>query len=211
MKTLTQASNRAKPNATTSAEFRRQLKAELTTAGCFAPAPLQQTAHMILIVLVYGAGYALLLTGFNLNFFRFAIALDGQAIDTRGINFYKSMMMGGLPNYFQPFGPPHTSFTRRVETISRLIVKIILHMQQRGLESVSIPRQAVAKRPRITPNYVMRKLDDLPAFHGALELPSIDNLLFYRFNPGDYQFYVGHKKTSPPPSLGQQARIRETA
>jgi fatty acid desaturase len=63
MKTLTQASNRAKSNATTSAEFRRQLKAELTTAGCFAPAPLQQTVHMITIVLVYGAGYALLLTG----------------------------------------------------------------------------------------------------------------------------------------------------
>jgi len=137
-------------------------------------------------------------TGFNLNFFRFAVALDGQPIDTRGINFYKSMMMGGLPNYFQPFGPPHTSFTRRVETISGLIVKIILHMQQRGLESVSIPRQAVAKRPRITPNYVLRKLDDLPAFHGALELPSIDNLLFYRFNPGDYRFHAGCKSASAP-------------
>jgi cation diffusion facilitator CzcD-associated flavoprotein CzcO len=150
-------------------------------------------------------------TGFNLNFFRFTVALDDQPVDTRGINFYKSMMMGGLPNYFQPFGPPHTSFTRRVETISRLIVKIIQHMQQRGLESVSIPRQAVAKRPRITPNYVMRKLDELPAFHGSLELPSIDNLLFYRFNPGDYQFYAGHKRTTRTAGLGQQAGIRETA
>jgi len=32
-------------------------------AGCFAPAPLQQSVHMIIVVLVYTAGYALLLTG----------------------------------------------------------------------------------------------------------------------------------------------------
>jgi monooxygenase len=142
-------------------------------------------------------------TGFNLNFFRFAVALDGQPVDTRGINFYRSMMMGGLPNYFQPFGPPHTSFTRRVETISRLIVKIIRHMQQRGLESVSIPRQAVAKRPRITPTYVIRKLDTLPAFHGSLELPTIDNLLRYRFNPGDYRFEAARKSTAAPATRRQ--------
>ena len=75
MKTLTQASNRAKLNATTSAEFRRQLKAELTTAGCFAPAPLEQTVHMITIVLVYGAGYALLLTGPDIAVLVVAVAM----------------------------------------------------------------------------------------------------------------------------------------
>jgi len=69
----------------------------------------------------------------------------------------------------------------------------------------------VAKRPRITPNYVMRKLDDLPAFHGSLELPSIDNLLFYRFNPGDYQFYSRLKTASVPTRPEQQARAHEIA
>jgi fatty acid desaturase len=63
MKKLTQATSRANPSAITGADFRRQLKAELTTAGCFTPAPLRQSVHMIIIVLVYGAGYALLLTG----------------------------------------------------------------------------------------------------------------------------------------------------
>lgn len=131
----------------------------------------------------------LLATGFNLNFFRFKIAIDDQAVDTRGINFYKGMMMGGLPNYFHPFGPPHTSFTRRIETISGLIVKIIQHMQIHDLKRVSIARKKVPKRPRITPNYVLRHLSELPAFYGTLELPSIDKLLFYRFKEGDYHFY----------------------
>jgi monooxygenase len=148
-------------------------------------------------------------TGFNLNFFRFNVAIDGQPVDTHGINFYKGMMMGGLPNYFQPFGPPHTSFTRRVETISRLIVKIILYMQKQGFESVSIARQPVPQRPRITPGYVMRKLNELPAMHGSLELPSIDNLLFFRFRPADYRFCRGNSHTQP--STRRAGKVYEIA
>ena len=127
-------------------------------------------------------------TGFNLKFFRFELAVDGRDVDTRRINFYKGMMMGGIPNYFQPFGPPHTSFTRRVETVSKLIVRILCHMHQRGLDTVSIPRRSIRQNPRITPGYIMRDLPRLPAFHGSLELPSIDNLLFYRFRPRCYRF-----------------------
>ena len=129
-----------------------------------------------------------LATGFNLEFFRFKITVDGESIDTRGINFYKGMMMGGIPNYFQPFGPPHTSFTRRIETISGLIVKIIRHMQKHQLQQVSIARKTVPRRPRITPNYVLRNLTNLPAFYGTLELPSIDKLLFFHFRAKHYQF-----------------------
>jgi monooxygenase len=134
------------------------------------------------------ADVCVLATGFNLKFFRFKIKVDGESIDTRGINFYKGMMMGGIPNYFQPFGPPHTSFTRRIETISGLIVKIIRHMRKHELQQVSIARKTVPMRPRITPNYVLRNLTNLPAFYGSLELPSIDNLLFFRFRPKSYQF-----------------------
>lgn len=130
-------------------------------------------------------------TGFRLNFFRFTVAIDDQPVDTRGINFYRSMMMGGLPNYFHPFGAPHTSFTRRVESVSRLIVKIIRHVQDNDLESVWIARREVAKRPRITPGYIMRELDRLPAFYGSLELPSIDSLLYCRFRPKDFHFGGG--------------------
>ena len=130
----------------------------------------------------------ILATGFKLNFFRFEIVVGARTVDTRKINFYKGMMMGGIPNYFQPFGPPHTSFTRRIETISKHIVKIIKHMQAHDLDTVRIERKPIKQVPRITPNYIMRDISKLPAFYGTMELPSIDNFLFYHFRESDYIF-----------------------
>ena len=63
----------------------------------------------------------------------------------------------------------------------------------------------------ISPKDVMRKLDDLLAFHGSQELPSIDNLLCYRFTPGHYQFYSGRKRASMSGRQRQLAQTRETA
>lgn len=143
----------------------------------------------------------ILATGFNLNFFQFGISVAGQSIDTRIINFYKGMMMGGIPNYFQPFGPPHTSFTRRIETVSKHIVKIIQYMQENGLDTVKINRKNVKQVPRITPNYIMRDLSRLPAFYGTTELPSIDNLLFYRFRKSDYIFSSSGNDGAPDDNL----------
>jgi len=136
----------------------------------------------------------ILATGFNLCFFQFDMLVNGKPVDTRQINFYKSMMMGGIPNYFQPFGPPHTSFTRRIETISRLIVKIIQYMDKNHLDTVQIERKPVEQAPRITPNYIMRDISKLPAFYGSKELPSIDNLFFYHFRVGNYVFSPGKKE-----------------
>jgi hypothetical protein len=61
-------------------------------------------------------------------------------------------------------------------------------MRQQGFDQVEIARKPVKKIPRITPNYIMRNLASLPAFYGTLELPSIDNLFFYRFKARDYSF-----------------------
>ena len=97
-------------------------------------------------------------------------------------------MMGGIPNYFQPFVAQHSSFTGRVETVMKHLVRIMHHMRRHGYDSVSIERKTVVKKPRITPNYVMRQLHSLPAIYGTLELPAIDKLLFFRFRPRDYRF-----------------------
>jgi len=132
--------------------------------------------------------FCILATGFDLAFFKFDVFIDEQRVDTADINFYKSMMMGGIPNYFQPFGPPHSSFTRRVEVISRLIVKIILYMQKHDLDKVLVERRMIEKKPRITPNYVMRSLAELPVMYGTTELPSIDNLFYYSFRKKNYIF-----------------------
>jgi cation diffusion facilitator CzcD-associated flavoprotein CzcO len=146
-------------------------------------------------------------TGFNLQFFRFHISIDHQPLSMPGINFYKAMMMGGIPNYFQPFGPPHTSFTRRIEIVSKHIVKIILHMRKQQLDSVSIARKRVDKAPAITPGYIMRNLADLPAFYGTVELPSIDNLVFYHFKPGDYIFSRATDTTSRGNGIGVAGNV----
>ena len=42
--------------------------------------------------------------------------------------------------------------------------------------------------PRIAPNYVKRSLATLPHFYGTYDLPSIDNLVSYRFDPRRFSF-----------------------
>ena len=130
-----------------------------------------------------------LATGFNLNFLKFALSVDGAPVDMAGINFYKGIMMGGVPNYFQPVGVWHSAWTQRSETATKFAVKIMRYMAKRGLRSVSIEREAgVQYIPAITPNYIMRRLDRMPRLYGTYELPSIDNLLCYRFEPRTFHF-----------------------
>lgn len=61
-------------------------------------------------------------------------------------------------------------------------------MREHGLGMVKIERKQVRQKPRITPNYIMRDLSKLPAIYGTLEIPTIDNLLFFRFSAKDYIF-----------------------
>ena len=52
-----------------------------------------------------------LATGFDLRFFKFPLLVDGVAVCTDRINVYKGMMLGGVPNYFQPVGVWHGAWT----------------------------------------------------------------------------------------------------
>ena len=130
-----------------------------------------------------------LATGFELNFLKFGLFVDGAKVDMAGINFYKGIMMGGVPNYFQPVGVWHSAWTQRSETATKFAVKIMRHMSERGLRKVCIDRQeSVQYTPAITPNYIMRRLDLMPRLYGTFELPSVDNLLCYRFEPRAFNF-----------------------
>ena len=62
MKTIKPAANEANSTTATSAELRHQLKTELTRANCFAPAPLQHSLHMVIVLTAYATGYTLLMT-----------------------------------------------------------------------------------------------------------------------------------------------------
>jgi cation diffusion facilitator CzcD-associated flavoprotein CzcO len=129
-----------------------------------------------------------LATGFELNFLKFGLYVDGAKVDLAGINFYKGIMMGGVPNYFQPVGVWHSAWTQRSETATRFAVKIMRYMAKRGLRQVSVDRAGVQYRPAITPNYIMRRLAAMPRLYGTYELPSVDNLLCYRFEPHAFNF-----------------------
>ena len=130
-----------------------------------------------------------LATGFELNFLKFALRVDGVPVDMAGLNFYKGIMLGGVPNYFQPVGVWHSAWTQRSETATRFAVKIMRYMERRGLRKVCIEREAgIHYTPAITPNYIMRRLDLMPRLYGTYELPSVDNLLCYRFEPRAFHF-----------------------
>jgi len=129
-----------------------------------------------------------LATGLNLRFFNFALEVDARPIALEGINFYKGLMVGGIPNYFHPMGSWHSAWTQRLEPNLRLAVRIMQHMRRRGFGVVGVPRREVAAAPGITPGYVMRALSSLPRLEGTSDLPSIDNVLASRFRAASFRF-----------------------
>lgn len=130
----------------------------------------------------------ILATGYNLNILKFDMYVGEEKIAVGGINFYKGIMMGGVPNYFHPFGAWHSAWTRSSEPVTRFAIKIMAYMKKNGFRAVSIDRRDVDFTPSITPGYIKRCLSIMPRFHGTYDLPSIDNILSYRFNPGGFNF-----------------------
>ena len=129
-----------------------------------------------------------LATGLNLNLLKFDMFVGEEKIAVGGINFYKGIMMGGVPNYFHPFGTWHTAWTQRSETVTRFAITIMGYMKKNGFRTVSIDRRDVDFTPSLTPNYIKRCLSMMPKFYGTYDLPSIDNIVSYRFNPRSFNF-----------------------
>ena len=130
----------------------------------------------------------ILATGFNLNLLKFDMYVGGEKIAMGGINFYKGFMIGGVPNYFHPFGAWHTAWTQRSERVTRFAIKIMGYMKERGFRTVSIDRRDVDFTPPLTSNYVRRCLSMMPRFYGTYDLPTIDNIVSYRFKPNSFKF-----------------------
>jgi cation diffusion facilitator CzcD-associated flavoprotein CzcO len=130
----------------------------------------------------------ILATGLNLRFFSFELYVGDARIAVERINFYKGVMLGGIPNYFHPMGSWHSAWTQRLEPLTRFAIEIMAHMKKHGFGTVSIERREVDSAPGITPNYVKRCLATMPRLHGTSNLPSIDNLFANRFHHGNFNF-----------------------
>jgi cation diffusion facilitator CzcD-associated flavoprotein CzcO len=129
-----------------------------------------------------------LATGFDLGFLKFDLKVGDTKVDMAGINFYKGIMFGGVPNYFQPVGVWHSAWTQRSETATRYALRVMKHMRRHRLSAVTVGRREVTYTPAITPNYIMRCLAAMPRLHGSFELPTLDNLVAYRFNARRFRF-----------------------
>lgn len=130
-----------------------------------------------------------LATGFNLNFLKFDMYVGEEKVVPGGINLYKGIMMGAVPNYFHPVGVWHSAWTQRSETVTRFAIRIMAHMKKNGFRTVTIDRKEVDFAPAITPNYIKRCLPAMPRLYGTYDLPAIDNILSYRFDPRNFNFF----------------------
>jgi len=128
-----------------------------------------------------------LATGFDLQFLKFDLFVDAERISIDRINFFKGIMMGGIPNYFQPVGVWHSAWTHRSESVTKYAIKIMAHMKAGGFGMVTVARKRVPTFPSITPNYITRH-PALPRLYGSFELPTLDKLFSYRFSPGQFLF-----------------------
>ena len=129
-----------------------------------------------------------LATGFNLNLLKFDMYVGAEKIAVGGINFYKGIMLGGVPNYFHPFGAWHTAWTQRSETVTRFAIKVMAYMNASGFRTVSVDRRDVNFTPPLTSTYITRGLAMMPRFYGTYDLPAIDNIVSYRFNARSFNF-----------------------
>jgi monooxygenase len=141
----------------------------------------------------------ILATGLNLRFFSFDLYIGAERIALERINFYKGLMVGGIPNYFHPMGSWHSAWTQRLEPVTRLAVRVMRHMDRNRLGVVSVERRELPAAPGITPNYVMRCLSTLPRLHGTTNLPSLDNLFAVGLDTREFRFYPAI--VSPPDTL----------
>jgi monooxygenase len=120
----------------------------------------------------------ILATGFKLDFFSFPLFRDGRQLDVRDVNWYKTFMMGSVPNYFHPSGCFHCSWTQRVEQLGRMMADVIAHMRRRGYGRVWVERKAVPFYAVFSPNFLMRE-KHLPRPYGLIELPTLDHILSF--------------------------------
>ena len=93
------------------------------------------------------------------------VEVDGQEVDLARTLAYKALMLSGVPNFAYTVGYTNASWTLKADLVSWYVVRLLRHMEERGLRSVvPVREQGVGERPFIdfTSSYVMRAVDALP-------------------------------------------------
>jgi monooxygenase len=93
------------------------------------------------------------------------LEVDGEKVDLAGTMAYKALMLSGIPNFAYTVGYTNASWTLKADLVSWYVVRLLQHMDARGVRSVVPVRQeGVGEKPFIdfTSGYVMRAVDKLP-------------------------------------------------
>jgi len=91
-------------------------------------------------------------------------------------------------DYFHPFGAVHSAWTQSTEAMTRYAIDVMLRVRDEGRRGVCVPRRELWSAPRILPGYVQRSLSRLPRLYGNWGLPTLDNVLSYRFDARELRF-----------------------
>lgn len=126
---------------------------------------LQSGADLKADVVVAATGFNLLVMG-GIEF-----VVDGKRVDWSQTATYRGMMFAGVPNLVWVFGYFRAAWTLRVDLIGDFVCRLLLHMQENGVDQVDIVPPETASKERLlpwiendnfNPGYLMRDMDKLP-------------------------------------------------
>lgn len=105
-------------------------------------------------------------TGLRLKIFGgMDLCVDGEPAVMSELMTYKALMLSGIPNFAYTLGYTNASWTLKADLVSQYVVRLLAHMDARGLRSVVPVRDpGVGERPflDLASGYVLRALEDLP-------------------------------------------------
>ena len=91
--------------------------------------------------------------------------VDGEPVDLSRQFMWQGAMLTGLPNFAVCMGYTNASWTLRADLTSRLVCKVLRHLDRRGYDAV-VPRADadLAERPllELTSGYVQRSVGQFP-------------------------------------------------
>ena len=140
-----------------------------------------------------------LATGFNINYFKFKVKIDGKEVDMYDHVLRRDMWFEGIPNFCNMVlfarldSKNYTCFTPLLEHSAVLLAKVIDHMRQQAIPKVEIkPLDSSPQRYYpMSSSYFMRSRDKCfkadPREHQTLG--TVWRIIFgYAYNAKDYVF-----------------------
>ncbi len=141
----------------------RKGKAEVVTdhIDSFVPEGIRLRSGRVLPadIVVSATGLKLLAFG------GISLEVDGEAVNLSDRFVWQGTMLTGVPNFAVCIGYTNASWTLRADLTSRLVCKVIAHMDRRGYDAVAPePQGELTEHPLLdlASGYIQRSIGDFP-------------------------------------------------